>query len=278
MTQDPCDPCTCIPGYMSDKVFYQKTLQTLCDIKANTGSTSGTQSVSSCLEVTTAGAWGSVGDIITETRWYDVSTNPPTLLSVGYYNETTLSVVTGITSGNTKACPGVEIGESCDNPLYSSVCNSAAQGSAPSGNPIELGYEARKTLGVPVADGTVVRPIADPYGRSYITKYKADIVSSAGTPITTATNTQVVAAPAASHHLKVQRITAQNSGATGSWIYWTEGSGGTKKFPMYLAQNQVISFKIDGEWELPTATALYINSATAGANIEWEASTNTVID
>ena len=101
--------------------------------------------------------------------------------------------------------------------------------------------------------------------------------SSAGTAITTATNTQIVAAPAASHHLRVYRLWAQNSSATGSWCYWGNGSG-VKTIPFFLAQNQPMMMNLAGSWDLSSATGLYINTATAAANIEWWAEYETVVD
>lgn len=122
MALTPCDSCGCIPGNMSSQDYHQRVVNILCDILSASGGT-GVVPVTSCLEVTSAGAWGSIGDRITETRWYDTSTNPPTLLSTTYFNEDTQAVVTGVTSGNTQPCPGADIGESCINPMFINICD-----------------------------------------------------------------------------------------------------------------------------------------------------------
>lgn len=158
------------------------------------------------------------------------------------------------------------------------IVGAVAHDAAVAGNPVLNGVEARTSRATAVANGDVVRVVGDVYGRQIKVNPFVTQTSSNGTPITTNTNTQAVAAPSAGSHLKIYRLYAQNSSATGTWLYWTEGSGGTKEYPMYLAQNQVVSIKLDGEWELPTATALFINTATTGANIEWHVGHETVID
>lgn len=154
----------------------------------------------------------------------------------------------------------------------------AAQGSSVSGNPVLIGLEARDTLGTVVATGQVVRGVADRYGRQYSIEPAVTYVSSAATPITTNTNTSTVAAPGAGNHLRIYRISAENSSSTATWMYWTEGSGGTKKFAWYLTQGSARSLNLVGSWNLPSATALFINTATTGANIEWNVGYETVAD
>lgn len=158
------------------------------------------------------------------------------------------------------------------------VVGAAAHDAAVSGNPNVVASEARTSRGTAVQNGDVVRNTADVYGRQFVIKPGITTTSSAGTAITTNTNTSIVAAPSAGNHLKIYRLFAQNSSATGTWIYWTEGSGGTKKVPMYLAQYQACTINLEGTWELATATALFINSATTGANIEWMVQYETVVD
>lgn len=60
--------------------------------------------ITSCLTVTVAGAWGSVGDRIQVIRWFDTAQLPPTSFIVTYINENTNSIVTGITPTNTQVC------------------------------------------------------------------------------------------------------------------------------------------------------------------------------
>lgn len=102
-------------------------------------------------------------------------------------------------------------------------------------------------------------------------------VSSAGTPITTNTNTQIIAGPAGQNHLRIFTLWAQNSSATASWCYWGNGSG-VKTIPFYLAQGQGISFSLNGSWELSSSTGLYLQTITNGVSIEWYASYKTLPD
>lgn len=61
-----------------------------------------------CMKVTTAGAWGSVGDQINAIRFFDVSTNPPTLANVIYINESTDTVLVGFDPANARPCKEFE--------------------------------------------------------------------------------------------------------------------------------------------------------------------------
>lgn len=92
--------------------------------------------------------------------------------------------------------------------------------------------------------------------------------SSNSTAITTATTTTVVSAPSAGFHLKIYRLHASNSSATATWVYFRDGAAGTRYYPCYLPQNGLVSLKVDGAWELSTATALAITTTGAG-NVEW---------
>lgn len=126
----------------------------------------------------------------------------------------------------------------------------------------------RTTLPTAVASAASVQQLADRYGRAFAIDPILSLASSAGTAITINTNTSIVAAPGASTHLRMYRLQAQNSSATATWCYWGNGSG-VKSVPFYLAQNQVYSVNLHGEWELSSNTALFLNTATTGANIEW---------
>lgn len=124
MARSDCDSCCGILQLASNnETFKWAVLNSLCTIATNVAD--GLQAVTSCLEVTVAGAWGSIGDRIIETRWYDVNPTPPTLVSTLYFNETTRAAVTGVTSGNTAPCPGADIGESCANPIFTNLCDAS---------------------------------------------------------------------------------------------------------------------------------------------------------
>lgn len=139
------------------------------------------------------------------------------------------------------------------------------------------GALGRTTLPTIVTSGQMVNVLADRYGRTYTVRPVVTNASSGGTAITTNTNTSIVAAPAAGNHLRIHKLWAQNSSATGTWCYWGNGSG-VKTIPFYLAQYQPFSMTLDGGWELSTATALFMNTATTGANIEWFVEYETLAD
>lgn len=153
----------------------------------------------------------------------------------------------------------------------------AAHDAAVSGNPVLIGGEARDALGTAVATGDVVRPAFDRYGRMFTRSPKTTQASSNGTPITTATDTSVVSAPSAGNHLIPKRIHATNTSSTAVLITWRDGVAGAKRYPAYLPQGGIQSLKLDGSWELTTATALYLTTSAAGS-IEWHVDYETVAD
>lgn len=135
----------------------------------------------------------------------------------------------------------------------------------------------RTTLPSSVSSGSFISWLLDRYGRAYSISPVLTLTSSAGTAITTNTNTSLVSAPSAGNHLRVYRVWAQNSSAVGTWCYLGNGSG-VKTIPFYLAQYQPMMMNLNGSWELSTATALFMNTATTGANIEWFIETETLAD
>lgn len=89
--------------------------------------------------------------------------------------------------------------------------------------------------------------------------------SSNGTPITTATNTDAVAAPGAGKYLQVWRLHASNKSATPVVVSWRDGASGALLFETNLPQNGVISMKLNGDWDLTANTKLVINTDAAGS-------------
>ena len=145
------------------------------------------------------------------------------------------------------------------------------------GNPIRLGAKGFTTLPTEVAANQLVDVAADRSGRLFKIAPILSNTSSAGTPITTNTNTSIITAPSAGNHLRIYRLWAQNSSSTGTWAYWGNGSG-VKTIPFYLAQYQPMMMNLTGSWELSSATALFLNTATTGANIEWYVEYETLAD
>lgn len=154
----------------------------------------------------------------------------------------------------------------------------AAQGASVSGNPVLQGCEARDTLGTAVSTGQAVRMTTDRYGAVHVTAVPTSHASSNGTPIT-ATTTSVVAAPAASNHLRVTRFTFSNGGSTSTWVSLRDGASGTRHYNVYLVQGATISLDLNqsGPLDLTTATRLDIFLSAAGS-VEYEVDYLTVAD
>ncbi len=149
-----------------------------------------------------------------------------------------------------------------------------AAGAAVAGNPTRNGGLGRTTTPTTVASAQLVDLLLDRFGRTFKIAPVCTIACSAGTPITTNANTLGIAAPAAGNHLRIHKINIQNGGpaatvAAATQAYLTEGSGGTKKRAIYLLNGQPYAENVEGRWELPTATGLYINTVTTGCNVEW---------
>ncbi len=137
-----------------------------------------------------------------------------------------------------------------------------------------LAVEALPTV---VAAGAQVEIATDRYGRIQITRPKLTHASSNGTPITSATGTDVVSAPSAGFHLRIWRFHASNSGATSTWVYLRDGAAGTQYYPTYLPTNGVISIRPDGGFNLTTATKAVLTTSGAG-NVEWHIEYEVVAD
>ncbi len=100
--------------------------------------------------------------------------------------------------------------------------------------------------------------------------------SANGTPIGTATTTDVVSAPTSGHHLEIWHLHASNAGATSCKVGWKEASG-TQLYETQLPQNGVVSKNLYGDWHLTTATKLQLVTDAAGS-IYWTVGSRTVVD
>lgn len=116
--------------------------------------------ITDCLEVSVAGVWGGVGDKITHSRIYNLTTGVPVLETEQFYNTNTLSAVTGITSANTISCTaGATSGANIILPR-NTILNSlnTTWTSANADNPTRLRSVsvAITKLGDPLLDGIVI--------------------------------------------------------------------------------------------------------------------------
>lgn len=103
------------------------------------------------------------------------------------------------------------------------------------------------------------------------------IATSDATPVTTATDTVAVAAPGAGFHLKIYRLHAMNKSATDVQVSWRNGVAGALRFHGYLPKYGIQSLQLSGEFELSSATALYLNTSAAGS-VHWTVTYETVPD
>ncbi len=106
-----------------------------------------------------------------------------------------------------------------------------------------------------------------------------------GTPITTATTTTLIAAPATGKHLEILPVHASNSSGTSTKVGWKETSG-VQHYETQLPLNGAISLKVSDYpdratgnegWHLTTATAFLMVTDAAGS-IYWSVDYLTVND
>lgn len=138
-----------------------------------------------------------------------------------------------------------------------------------------------RATAIPVS-GTVTAtgPLTDAQLRATSVPVRKPLVGRAsanGTPITTATGTAVVAAPAAGNHLRIHRLWLTNAASQAVLCEWRDGAAGSRRYPAYLLQGAVVSPPLDGGWDLTTATALYLQTDAAGS-IHWHVDYETVAD
>lgn len=157
------------------------------------------------------------------------------------------------------------------------VQGAAAHDAALSGNPVRIGAAGRDTLPTAVGDNETVDLSASKFGSSWSESPPTTNATSNGTAITTATDTVLVAAPAAGNHLVIHRIMASNSSSTVTKVAWRDGVAGSLRKESVLPQYGLVAYDLKGCWHLTSATALYMNTSAAG-NIYWDVEYQTVTD
>lgn len=106
------------------------------------------------------------------------------------------------------------------------------------------------------------------------------LASSDNTPITTATDTIAIAAPAAGMHLRIKYLQTENTHATlACETMWRDGAAGTRRYRSNLAPLYgIFAHNIKPDyWDLTTATALYVTT-TVAANVHYSVEYSTVPD
>lgn len=153
-----------------------------------------------------------------------------------------------------------------------------APGAATPSKLAEIGGIVQVALPSPQLDTKAVQLACDEYGRPKVTGPSLTLASSDATPITTATDTEAIAAPAANHHLRIYYAFYNNGGATPCRVSLMDGAAGAQVFPASLPQYASFAHNFKpGYWDLTSATALYIKTSAAGS-IDWTVEYEIVAD
>ena len=101
--------------------------------------------------------------------------------------------------------------------------------------------------------------------KTAVTETAVSLASSDNTPITTATDTTVIAAVPGQKH-RIYYINASNGGAVTTDVMFRDGAAGTRRYRNTLPQNGIFSHAMQGGyWELSTNTALVLTTSAAGS-------------
>lgn len=132
-----------------------------------------------------------------------------------------------------------------------------------------LGVRSDSLTPLAVPAGDYIPPVFDNQGSLRIAGIPITHAQSNDTPITTATDTTLIAAPAAGSRLRIRYIHASNSSATTTDVMWRDGAAGTRKYRTTLPQNGIFAHNIKVDyWDLTEATALVMTTSAAGS-VHW---------
>jgi hypothetical protein len=147
------------------------------------------------------------------------------------------------------------------------VVGAAAADAAVSGNPLLIGFRASQDETTAVsADGDVVHPWADRFGRLVILPGHPNPEAPASVNVTNSGNNTVIAAPGASLSLYIKKGSIHNRGASNIVALLQDGAGGTTRWRAELASEGGASGFSFGErgWKLTADTLLNVNLSGAG--------------
>lgn len=151
----------------------------------------------------------------------------------------------------------------------------AAHDAAATANPLLIAAVGR-TQALPAATtaNDVTYLNCDRHGRLRITGPSFLIASSDNTPITTATDTTVLAAPGAGNHYRIYYIHTSNSNSTVVDTSWRDGASGVRVHRATLPQYAQMGHSMKpGAWDLTSNTALVLNTNAAASvhyTVEYE--------
>jgi len=155
------------------------------------------------------------------------------------------------------------------------VVGPTAHDAAATANPLLIAAVGR-TQALPTATtaNDVTYLNCDRHGRLRITGPSFLIASSDNTPITTATDTTVLAAPGAGNHYRIYYIHTSNSNSATVDTSWRDGASGARVHRATLPQYAQMGHNIKpGAWDLTSNTALVLNTNAAASvhyTVEYE--------
>lgn len=163
---------------------------------------------------------------------------------------------------------GTEIGTST-NPLV--IGGDTASGSTDANNPIKIGAVAKSSEPTAVSTGQRVNLFTDLVGKLIVLPFSnpENFVSGVTSAMTGTTSTSLISAPSAGLRNYITQIIVTNSHASvGTFVLIQDGNAGTTIYEGYAAAaggGFSISFPVPLR-QPTTATALYVQNVTTGAN------------
>lgn len=169
------------------------------------------------------------------------------------------------------AADGDYIAQATDTKGNNLIVGNIAHDGADAGAPVKVGGKAANAEPAAVANNDRTNLITDLVGKLIVLPYAnpENFVSGVTAAMTGTTSTSLVAAPASGLRNYITQIPVTNSHATvGTFILIQDGSGGTTIYEAYAAAvggGFAISFPTPLR-QPTTATALYVQNVTTGAN------------
>jgi len=150
------------------------------------------------------------------------------------------------------------------------VSGSSANGASLTGNPLEGGGRAQNAEATAVTNGQAVATAFDLVGKQIVMPYanKENFISGTTGAITTATNTQAIAAQAAGIKIYMTAFSCSNTGSGTSSIDFTSGSGGSEMWNTIVPSGGGSNMTLPSPVSTAAATALFVTNGTASTTIK----------
>lgn len=149
-----------------------------------------------------------------------------------------------------------------------SVGGPTASGSSIAANPLTTGGRAQNAEATAVTNGQVVNAAFDLVGKQIVSPFanKENFLTGSTAGVTTATNTQLVAAQAAGIKIYLTGYSCANTGTNTSLLQITSGSGGSVLWTLINPAGGGVTGQIVPPVATAAATALYLTTATASTS------------